>query len=77
MTHPALRVEPDEIETIDDVVKQLAYHRQTHTEWAEWLEDRSPDEHPEHIGNAEFHRKVEARYTKMIQVLESTDEDRQ
>ena len=76
MTHPALCAEPDEIETIVDVVKQLAHHRQTHIQWAERLENTPPDEHPKYIGSAEFHRKIESKYTKMIQVLESTVEDK-
>lgn len=77
MNHPSLRLEPDEIETVADVIKQLAYHRQTHTEWAEHFEEYPKDARSEPLGDAIFHRKVEARYTKMIEVLESTDEDKQ
>lgn len=64
----AAEQEPANIETIADVISQLEYHRQTHTEWAEHFE-RHPDADPGNLGDAAFHRAVEGRYTKMIEVL--------
>lgn len=61
---------PGEIVDADGVVEQLAVHKKTHTQWAEWFEA-----HPEEaakqpdLGDAAFHRAVEAKYDAMIRVV--------
>ncbi len=62
--------EPVIIDSIKDVISQLEFHRETHTQWAKHFEQH-PNADAAQIGDDVFHREVERRYTRMIEVLES------
>ncbi len=62
--------EPEVIETVEDVISQLEYHRETHSQWAEHFE-KCPSVDPGELGDDSFHRHVEGRYTQMIEIISS------
>lgn len=52
--------------TGDEIIKNLIAHQWTHTDWATWFEIHPDDPRIAAVGTAEFHRDVEARYSRMI-----------
>lgn len=49
------------------IISWLQEHRATHTDWAEWFEEHPDDPRcTSDLGDAAFHRQVEARYNEMI-----------
>ncbi len=70
-------LDPNDINTVADVVRQLTSHRSIHMKWAEHFEQHRSDKRSEFLGDAAFHRRVEARYTKMIEVLGTVPGDKQ
>lgn len=61
-------VDPDisDPATLEEIIECLKGHQWTHTDWATWFEGNPNDPRIKAIGNAAFHRKVEARYSRMI-----------
>ena len=57
--------------SLDAVIAQLKYQRETHTDWADWFEKHPEDPRAvQQFGDAAFHRRVESNYTRMIDFLE-------
>lgn len=61
---------PGDIVDAAGVVEQLAVHKKTHTQWAEWFEAHPAEaaKQPD-LGDAAFHRAIEAKYDAMISVV--------
>jgi hypothetical protein len=60
-------------QTVSDVIQMLEEHRWTHTDWATWFEANPHDNRAKDLGCADFHRKVEARYTAAILCLQAAE----
>lgn len=56
-----------------EIVTWLKSHRFTHSDWGSWFEANPDDARQKVNGNAEFHRKVESRYTAMIAGVEALE----
>lgn len=58
------------------LVAWLREHQATHTDWADWFEKHPDDPRctPD-LGDAAFHRQVEARYDEMIAVVRAAQAD--
>jgi len=61
--------EPENIETLEDVIKQLEYHRHTHAGWLKWYEENPDDKKYEYAGDGDHHKHVVGRYNEMIKLI--------
>ena len=64
--NPELPVSEADPMPINEIIDHLKSHQWTHTDWASWFEAHPDDPRITAVGTAEFHRKVEARYSRMI-----------
>jgi hypothetical protein len=73
-TQEALRLELEPVGgvwSLADVARQLRRHLFTHLSWADWFEKNPKDPTAKDVGDARFHRKVEAAYRSMIVAVEA------
>lgn len=70
-TTPILPTAGEEM-TGNELIAQLREHQLTHKIWAEWFEahPEDPRQHTEGIGDAVFHRQIEAKYSEMIRCVQ-------
>ena len=67
--------EPEKLETLEDVVKQLQSHREIHARWCEWHEENPDDTSYAYAGDLSHHIHVIGRYDKMIELIKGEIED--
>ena len=57
------------------LIRRLEFSRGTHIEWAEWFEAHPKDTRIKDLGDAAFHREMEADYDKRITAITSAVDD--